>query len=134
MLGRAIDAVEGRDPDGAPLRVTVGPGDRLVLAFLTSSCVACRPFWEGAGAASAGEPAPGEVAPAMVIVTPDPETEDRGEVRRRRPDGLPVVMSTATWLTLGVGGSPFFVVVAGGRIRAEGFASSWAELLALIGP
>lgn len=69
----------------------------------------------------------------MVIVTPDPETEDGGEVARRRPEGVPVVMSTATWLAYGVTGSPFFLVVAGGVVRAEGFASSWPELLELIG-
>lgn len=129
MVGATVAPIDGRSPDGVPCTVPVGGDDRLVVAFLTSSCTSCRPFWAGGAGGRGRGP---EQPPTMVIVTPDPETEDRAEVARRRPDGVPVVMSTATWLAYGVRGSPFFLVVAGGVVRAEGFASSWAELMELI--
>jgi hypothetical protein len=123
-VGRAVTAIEGRAPDGTPATVPVGAADRVVVAFLTSSCTSCRPFWAGTGGGRGRSP--------LVIVTPDPETEDRSEVARRAPEGVPVVMSTATWLAYGVQGSPFFLVIGGGAVRAEGFASSWGELLTLV--
>lgn len=106
-----------------------GPGSRLVAAFLTSSCTGCGVFW--AALATAGEGSQ-PVESAVVVVTPDPATEDRRAVQNLAPPGLPVVMSTEGWLDYGVNGSPWFVVVADGVIRAEGVAHDWSELADLI--
>lgn len=99
----------------------------LVVAFLTSSCATCATFWKALGADNVGE---GD--PPLVVVTPDPTTEDRRQVARLAPGSTPVVMSSAGWIDWGVFGSPFFVVVADGLIVAEGVAADWDEMLALI--
>ncbi len=127
-VGSAAPALEGWSPAGENTVVDTGSGSGLVVAFLTSSCRTCQWFWKtpAVGAVVVDEP------PAVVIVTPDPTTEDRREVARLAPPAVPVVMSSETWFRWGVWGSPFFVVVAGGVIRAEGAASEGAALHALI--
>lgn len=125
MVGTAVASIAGLTPDGEPVRIATDAGTRVVLAFLTSSCTTCATFWHGATDTAGGPP-------FMMIVTPDPTTEDRREVARRAPGSLPVVMSTDTWLRFGVRGSPFFVMLADGLIQAEGVAMSWAELVEMI--
>jgi hypothetical protein len=100
----------------------------VVVAFLTSTCTTCRTFWT-ALAADRGAGGPGS---PMVVVTPDPTTEDRRAVSRLAPASALVVMSTNGWIDWGVSGSPFFVVVADGIIVAEGVAHDWDGMLALI--
>ncbi|MDQ2725413.1 MAG: hypothetical protein M3Y36_07955 [Actinomycetota bacterium] len=142
-VGSAAPELSGVTPAGDPVRIETGSGARLVAAFLTSSCTTCGTFWTALG--TDGDPAMGAVAtgaagapateaadPAMVVVTPDPTTEDRRALARLAPASTPVVMSTEGWIRWGVSGSPFFVVVADGTIVAEGVASDWGELLALI--
>ena len=127
-VGLAAPALEGWSPAGDEMVVDTGSGSGLVVAFLTSSCRPCQWFWKtpAAGAVVVDE------RPAVVIVTPDPTTEDRREVARLAPPAVPVVMSSDTWFRWGVWGSPFFVVVVGGLIRAEGAAVEVHALHALI--
>lgn len=132
-MGTAAPGLSGVTPAGAPLQVETGPGTRLVAAFLTSTCTTCGTFWTALGADPGAAAIPGAAdRPAMVVVTPDPTTEDRRAVARLAPPSTPVVMSSEGWISWGVFGSPFFVVVADGMIVAEGVASDWDEMLALI--
>ena len=129
----AAPALSGVSPAGDPVHIETGSETRLVVAFLTSTCTTCGTFWatlrtdRSGGATHRGAP-----SPALVVVTPDPTTEDRRAVARLAPASAPVVMSTEGWVSWGVFGSPFFVVVADGVIVAEGVASDWDEMLALI--
>lgn len=138
-MGSVAPELSGVTPAGDPVRIETGSGARLVAAFLTSSCTTCGTFWTALGTDGGAAGAPGvegateeAASPAMVVVTPDPTTEDRRAVARLAPASTPVVMSTEGWIRWGVSGSPFFVVVADGMIVAEGVASDWDELLALI--
>lgn len=132
-MGTVAPGLSGLSPAGDPVRLETGSGTRLVVAFLTSTCTTCGTFWAALGAdRSGGATAAGGPRPALVIVTPDPTTEDRRAVARLAPGSAPVVMSTEGWVDWGVFGSPFFVVVADGMIVAEGVASDWDEMLGLI--
>ncbi|MDQ6784871.1 MAG: hypothetical protein M3063_15840 [Actinomycetota bacterium] len=130
-VGEAAPELTGVTPANQPLRIQTGPGTHLVVAFLTSSCLPCSTFWTALAADPGG--AEGVASgPAMVVVTPDPSTENRQAVQRLAPASVPVIMSSQAWIDCGVSGSPFFVVVADGLIVAEGVAHGWAELLRLI--
>ncbi|MHB1533957.1 MAG: TlpA family protein disulfide reductase [Acidimicrobiales bacterium] len=124
-VGAAAPPVSGVDPRGCPLEVPIADR-RVLLAFLTSSCRTCRPFWEAFASGTVGEVAP------VAIVTPDPSTESRRAVASLAPAGVPVAMASDAWLAYQVTGSPFFVVVVDGVIRAEGPAVTWEELGALL--
>jgi hypothetical protein len=95
----------------------------VLLAFLTSSCLACRPWWSEL-ATSVGQ--------AVVIVTPDPTTESRDDVAALDRGRTPVIMSSAAWNGYRVVGSPTFVVIRDGLVESSGAAHSWAELDRLI--
>jgi hypothetical protein len=132
-VGTPAPGLAGVTPAGDHLRIETGPGTRLVAAFLTSTCTTCGTFWTALAAEPNGDAADADAPrPALVVVTPDPTTENRRAVARLAPAVAPVVMSTDGWLSWGVPGSPFFVVVADGVIVAEGVASDWDEMLALI--
>jgi hypothetical protein len=128
-VGTLAPRLAGVTPGGDPVRVETGPGTRVVVAFLTSTCTTCGTFWAALAADRGGGGAAGS---PMVVVTPDPTTEDRRAVSRLAPASAPVVMSTDGWIDWGVSGSPFFVVVADGIVVAEGVAHDWAGMLALI--
>jgi hypothetical protein len=99
-------AIEGPGPDGAPVRVDLTSG-RRVLWFLTSSCKPCRAVWPVLGE--------GDVA-----VTPSPATESRRKVAALAPPGSIVVMSSDVWFAFGPGPAPWRVVVDGGRVVEAG--------------
>ncbi|MDQ2728550.1 MAG: hypothetical protein M3Y91_11960 [Actinomycetota bacterium] len=132
-VGTSAPGLSGVTPTGDPVRIETGSGTRLVVAFLTSTCTTCGTFWSALGDGRDGGTATAAAAtPPLVVVTPDPTTEDRRAVARLAPASAPVVMSTDAWIDWGVSGSPFFVVVADGVIVAEGFAHDWDQMLALI--
>jgi len=127
-LPRPALPATGVDPSGAALSVAARTDGDLLLAFLTSTCVGCRPFWEGL--ASGGRPR----GLPVVVVTPDPTLESAAGVASLA-DGLDltVVMSSGAWLDYRVRAAPWFVVVAAGLVVAEGQAASWEELGRLAG-
>ncbi len=131
-MGTAAPELAGVSPAGDPVRIETGAGTRLVVAFLTSTCTTCGTFWAALGVDRSGATGALTPSPALVVVTPDPTTEDRRAVAGLAPASAPVVMSTDGWVSWGVFGSPFFVVVADGMIVAEGVASDWEEMLDLI--
>ena len=116
--------------DARSVRVT-GVEHRTLLAFLSSGCATCAGIWEElADPVGAGLPADVRV----VAVTKGPELEISGEVARRAPDGLLVLMSTGAWGDYEVPGSPFFVLVDGpaGRRAGEGVANRLFQVAELV--
>lgn len=116
--------------DARSVRVT-GVEHRTLLAFLSSGCATCAGIWEElADPVGAGLPADVRV----VAVTKGPELEISGEVARRAPDGLLVLMSTGAWGDYEVPGSPFFVLIDGpaGRRAGEGVANRLFQVAELV--
>lgn len=131
-MGKSAAAVVGVAPDGGEAGAEVGGTGRgaTVLTFLTSSCFGCREFWEGFRAGGRLGELPGGIR--VVIVTPGAALEDRRAVGELAPPVVPVVMSAEAWEDYGVSGSPFAVVLRGGRVVAEAPLSGWEDLADLV--
>jgi hypothetical protein len=113
-VGLPASDLVGVTPDGSPVQVTMD-GLRAELYFLTSSCYGCRVLWE---AFSARPRRPTE--PALVVITPSPETESAREVQALAPPHVPVVMSSEAWHANAVTRAPWRIVVADGVVVADG--------------
>jgi hypothetical protein len=106
----------------------VGAQDDTVLAFLSSTCYTCEPFWH--------ELAAGAVAPGgarIIVVVQDGDSLPR--LRKLAGPALVVIRSDHAWSDFAVPGSPHFVYVdaATGRVAGEGTASSWNQICDLLG-
>jgi hypothetical protein len=120
----APDAIAGTTPDGATSMVALrGSRGFTLLAFLSSGCTTCRPFWE-AFDAGVEMPAP-EVRP--VVVTKGPHEESPSRIAELAPRQVPVLMSSDAWEAFRIPVSPYFVLVdaATGGVVGEGAAGSW---------
>jgi hypothetical protein len=124
--------VEGTDPHGDAVAVSVTHNDHLtLLAFLSSGCTTCAAFWTALGD-TGGSALPADVR--AVVVTKGSELETPAEVRRRAPAGTTVVMSSRAWDDYEVPGSPFFVLVDGRSHRrvGEGVARQFTQVADLV--
>jgi hypothetical protein len=129
-LGQPVDIV-GVDTELQPLSVSVsGPGRLTLLAFLSSSCLTCRSFWDTLGGGEVS--VPGGVR--VVVVTRGPEAESPADLARLAPPGVVTVLATSAWGIYGVPGSPYFVLVDGDRrtVIGEGTGSSWEQIERLV--
>ncbi len=125
--------VTGATPAGGAVRVGVlAAGQPTLLAFLSSGCATCGPFWDGLGRADLPLP-PGD--PRVVVVTKGPEQESPPAVAALTPPRATVVMSSEAYEAYGVPATPYFVLVDGpsGRVAGEGTATSWEQLAGLLG-
>ena len=123
----AYDVV-GTRLDGSAVAVGVVGAERdTLLAFLSSGCSTCEPFWS---AFRAGVDVPGDAR--LVVVVQDEDSP--GVLRELAGPHLDVVASSAAWSAYGVPGSPHFVLVAGrsGRVVGEGTAAGWAQVRGLL--
>jgi hypothetical protein len=129
-VGRDLDVV-GVTVDGAPRQVGVAGGSKkTLLAFLSSSCLTCRTFWEEFSE-------PDLVMPEgarLVVVTKGPEAESPSAIAELAPPHHLVVLSSSAWDTYRVPGAPYFVVVDGstGRIVGQGSAPTWPRVSDLL--
>jgi hypothetical protein len=71
----------------------------------------------------------------LVVVTKGEEQESVTRVAELAPPGVTVVLSTQAWLDYEVPMAPYFILVDGPerRVRGEGAASSWPQLVDLLG-
>ena len=119
--------VAGTDPFGEAVSVAVVGTEHLtLLAFLSSTCLTCRGFWEDLGAR--GLAVPGGARP--VIVTKGLEAESESALRKLAPSGVTTVLSSDGWRDYAVPVAPYFVLVdgAGDHIIGEGAATSWEQV------
>jgi hypothetical protein len=129
--GRRAHDVSGETLADDVVHVAVtGTRHRTLLAFLSSSCVTCREFWDAFGRAD-------ELVPAdtrLVVVVKDARDESITALREVAPHGLAVVMSSAAWAAYDVPGSPYFVLVDGAasRVEGEGTGATWPQVRNLI--
>ncbi|MCW2777428.1 MAG: hypothetical protein JWN17_1153, partial [Frankiales bacterium] len=63
----------------------------------------------------------------------DLDEESESALRQRRPGVVPLVHSTRAWESFDVPGSPYFVLVSGGRVVGEGSGASWTQVADLLG-
>ncbi|MDA8063632.1 MAG: hypothetical protein M0T80_14600 [Actinomycetota bacterium] len=124
LIGRPAPLVEGVDLSGQPARADLS--GRVLLAFLTGSCEPCQRFWSGL--AEGRDP-----GAAVVVVTPSPSTESPRALGRLAGPATPVVMGSEVWIAYEALVAPWFVLVDGGLVLAEGRAESWEQLASLVG-
>jgi hypothetical protein len=125
--GAANDVV-GLDLLGAATSVAVaGARHDTLLAFLSTGCSTCQPFWS---ALRSGADLPGDTR--VVVVVQDEESESR--LRDLAGADLEVVASNEAWQAYQVPGSPHFVYVDGpaGRVTGEGTGPDWPSVRALL--
>jgi len=132
--GRAIEDADnaahdvvGKDLAGAAAAVSVvGARHDTLLAFLSTGCTTCQPFWD---TFRAGSSLPDDTR--LLVVVQEAESESR--LRELAPPDLEVVASDAAWDAYEVPGSPHFVHVDGpsGRVTGEGTGPDWPAVLAL---
>lgn len=123
----AYDVV-GLDLTGAAASVSVvGAQHDTLLAFLSTGCSTCQPFWD---AFRDGVSLPG--ATRIVVVVQDEESESR--LRQLAGPQLEVIASSDAWESYGVPGSPHFVYVDGraGRVTGEGTGPDWPSVRTLL--
>jgi hypothetical protein len=126
-LGPARD-ITGTDlADNAVGLAVAGTAQDTLLAFLSTGCSTCEPFWS---AFRDGVALP--AATRLVVVVQDEESN--AALRRVAAPGLDVVVSSAAWSDYDVPGSPHFVFVsgAGGRVVGEGTGPDWSSVAGLL--
>ena len=125
--GGAAHDIAGVDPRGEAVAVAVaGASHDTLLAFLSTGCDTCRPFWS----AVRGDLGLPDVR--ILVVVADEESE--AELARLVGPNVQVIASTAAWEAYEVPGSPHFVYVDGpaGRIVGEGTGPDWPAVRALL--
>jgi hypothetical protein len=129
-LGRAaLTAIVGPTPHGAAASVALsGSRGFTLLAFLSSTCTACRPFWEEAD---------GRVdlrGVRTVVVTKDPTEESPSDLVRLAPVTVTAVMSSEAWDAFSVPSTPYFALIdtSEARVIGEGSAASWDRVAEMV--
>lgn len=125
--------IAGTTPSDDALAVAVvGVEQHTLVAFLSSGCLTCQPFWQ---AFSHPDRLGLPESTRVVVVTKSADEESESAVAELAPDGITVVMSSDAWHDYQVPGSPYFVHVEGptGRVAGEGAATSWSQVASLIG-
>lgn len=128
--GSTATDVVGVDLRGSAAAVAVvGTPHDTLLAFLSTGCATCQPFWE-ALSRSTGTDLPATTR--LLVVVQEAESESR--LRDLAGPTLDVVASDAAWSAYDVPGSPHFVYVEGptGRVVGEGTGPDWPAVRALM--
>lgn len=127
LTGGPAHDIAGVDPRGDAVAVAiVGAAHDTLLAFLSTGCDTCRPFWSAVG----GDLGLADVR--VLVVVSDEESES--ELARLTGPQVEVIASTAAWEAYEVPGSPHFVYVDGpnGRVVGEGTGPDWPAVRGLL--
>jgi hypothetical protein len=96
-----------------------------LLAFLTTTCAECQPFWEMlAGAATRAE-----LGAQVAVVTPSKSMENERLARHLVPEGVHLHMGSETWFEYGIGRAASFALVR----SPHGGPAPWEELGKVLG-
>ena len=127
VTGGPAHDIAGVDPRGDAVAVAVAGAEHdTLLAFLSSGCDTCRPFWT----AMNGDL--GLSGTRVLVVVSDEESES--ELARLAGPQVEVIASTAAWEAYEVPGSPHFVYIDGptGRVVGEGTGPDWPAVRGLL--
>jgi hypothetical protein len=129
--GTLATEIAGVDPGGAPVTFSVaGVEHRTLLAFLSSTCLTCRGFWQAF--ADRRLAVPGNAR--LLVVTKGSEAESPATLRKLAPRGVHTVLSTQAWQDFRIPVAPYFVLVDGnGNVVGEGAAATWDQVRDLMG-
>lgn len=130
---RRVRDLAGVTPAGDGVQISLASGGApVLLAFLSSGCASCEPFWRGLGDAARGGELP--AGARAVAITHGPERESPAQIAALAGDGVQVVMSQHAFEDYGVTVTPYMVFIDGdsGRVIGEGTAAGWPQLLALM--
>ncbi len=117
--------LSGPTPDGGTASIALtGSRGYSLLAFLSSTCTSCQPFWQGLSGDldfSGARP---------IVVTKDPGEESPGDIARMASDGVTTVMSSDAWDAFKVPATPYFALVdnATASVVGEGSAANWGRV------
>ncbi len=117
--GEMVADIRGTDPAGAPQQIAVaGVGHATLLAFLSSTCLTCRNFWDAFNDPDLVVPSDARV----IVVTRGTDGESPGSVRKLQSPLVHTIMSTEAWHDYHVPGAPYFILVdgPGGVVVGEG--------------
>lgn len=120
--------IAGITPDGEPVVVAPLSGaEPTLVAFLSTSCSSCIPFWEMLDAPTRHF---GDHRHRVVIVTRGEEEESPTRAGSLARGSATVVMSSDAWDDYEVPGAPYFVVTHrdSGGIVGEGTATNFGAL------
>jgi len=117
--------VTGLTPDGTALSTGSDP---TLVAFLSTTCSSCTPFWEGLEASLMHF---GGHRHRVVIVTLGEAEESPTRAQSMAKPGADVIMSSTTWNEFEVPGAPYFVLIepGTGRVLGEGSAMTYDALV-----
>lgn len=128
-MARVVDRqVTGVTPDGEPAVLSLTTGsDPTLIAFLSTTCSTCTPFWEGLESSLMYF---GGHRHRVVVVTLGESEESPTRAQSLAKPGVDVVMSSSGWSDFEVPGAPYFVLIdpATGRVVGEGSAMSFESL------
>jgi len=125
VRGRSIGGVT---PDGEPVVLSLGAGaDPTLVAFLSTTCSTCTPFWEGLQSSLMHF---GGHRHRVVIVTLGESEESPTRALSLAKPEVDVVMSSAGWSDFEVPGAPYFLLLEAGtgRVIGEGSAMTFESL------
>jgi hypothetical protein len=105
-------------------------GGRSLVAFLSTGCGTCAGFWDELNQPG-GARLPEQTR--LVVVTKGEDEESISALRRIAPRDASVIMSSQAWADYAVPGSPYFLLIEGGRVTGEGSGSTWQQVRALLG-
>lgn len=114
--GTVADAPDDAAEDGTT---------ETLLAFLTTSCAECQPFWE----MLAGAPSSEDLGAPVVVVTPSRSMEDERLAKQLVPEGVHLHMGSETWFEYGIGRAASFALVTSPR----GGPPPWEEAGKILG-
>jgi hypothetical protein len=123
--------IVGQMLDGSSIKVSVTSHLNTLVAFLSSGCTSCEPFWLGLTPKTVRTLPP---STRVVIVTKDSTYESPSRLKELAPKSIRLVMSSDAWTRYGVATSPYFAYVDGAsaQIMSEGTASGWDQVLSLL--
>lgn len=120
--------VTGVTPDGDPVVISLGSGtDPTLVAFLSTTCSTCTPFWEGL---QSSQMFFGGHRHRVLVMTLGESEESPTRAQSLANPAVDVVMSSSGWSDFEVPGAPYFVLLEPGtsRIIGEGSAMTFESL------
>jgi hypothetical protein len=118
-----LTVLSGNTTDGGSATFALsGSRGHTLLAFLSTTCVACGAFWQGTPPESEGI--------RTLLVTKGEEAESPAELSRLETNAATTVMSTAAWESFAVPATPYFALIDNrdGRVVGEGSAPTWEQV------
>jgi hypothetical protein len=120
--------VIGVTPDGEPVVVSLSAGaDPTLIAFLSTTCSTCTPFWEGLESSLMHF---GGHRHRVLIVTLGESEESPTRAQSMAKPGVDVIMSSTSWSEFEVPGAPYFALIEAetSRVVGEGSAMTFESL------